>query len=67
MLGAKMHFNTEFEAFEEDGQRAHIRNRTTGEEETVVADYLMQLTGPTARYASGSVSPVAAPAPCSTG
>jgi 2-polyprenyl-6-methoxyphenol hydroxylase-like FAD-dependent oxidoreductase len=44
-LGAKMHFNTEFEAIEEDRQRARIRNRTTGEEQTVVADYLIAADG----------------------
>jgi putative polyketide hydroxylase len=45
--GADVRFNTELEAFEQDGQsvRAHIRNRDTGEQETVVAQYLVAADG----------------------
>ena len=45
--GAEIRFNTEFLSLEQDpaSVRAVIRNRETGEEETVVADYLIAADG----------------------
>ncbi len=45
--GADIRFNTEFSSLEQDpaSVRAVIRNRETGEEETVVADYLIAADG----------------------
>lgn len=46
-LGATMRFNTEFEALEQDERqvRARIRDRSSGAEETVAADYLIVADG----------------------
>jgi len=46
-LGADIRFNTEFVFFEQDEQevRCVIRNRTTGDEDKVVADYLIAADG----------------------
>jgi len=46
-LGATMRFNTEFESLEQDERqvRARIRDRTSGAEQTVVADYLIVADG----------------------
>lgn len=46
-LGADVRFSTEFVSFEQDASavRAVIRNRETGSEETVVADYLIAADG----------------------
>lgn len=46
-LGATTRFSTEFLSFEQDadGVRAVIRNRQSGKEETVVADYMIAADG----------------------
>jgi 2-polyprenyl-6-methoxyphenol hydroxylase-like FAD-dependent oxidoreductase len=46
-LGADIRFSTEFLSFEQGavGVRAAIRNRETGSEETIVADYLIAADG----------------------
>jgi len=53
-------FNTELVTFEQDarGVTARIRHRTTGEETTVHAAYLIAADAPTARCVRRSASPV---------